>query len=601
MTGKSLFTLLAISLILCSPAVSQETATGSVADDGRSSAQAYEIKLHRPAKVGDKFRLDITARRGKPETAQFFADPLEVPIPELKVQLSADVEVLGTDSVGSITNAAFQFNTFLVSRGGIDQPDSQLPPVTARLRDGKVVLEKNGIPDNFVEPSIQEALSLAIDIIKTTDATPDQLYGTTNPQKIGDSWPINTQLLARELKKLGTFPENAVTGTATVKGETRLNTSALSGGSPTDDVDCLQIGVDVNVDSFAVQIPGFTPKTGHLKLEYLVLMPTHPSLPLLHSLTKVTLDHEAFGTADAAQEPRTIKLRMEEVREVRALLPSGTSGQAAQNTYSADALTGTAETLMKYSFTDDFSDSLDSPGLALRDALRTNDFDTLAAHMLDKEQLKAWAAQTGKPLPDAQAEQILAQRRRVLEMEFDAIVEKLSTAYHISLETLALETYDIQAEDESAAFALGKLRTEFTAGDRTITIASNCRKHEDLWYIDVGLVLEGVTQGFGQFARDDYGSIGVSIKYDSQAQYVRVEAVVNGSPAANADLQVGDIIEAIDGQSVYQASLAAVVTRIKGPLDSEVGLQISRAGEIQEFHIKRALTASALRTQLGRD
>ena len=63
-----------------------------------------------------------------------------------------------------------------------------------------------------------------------------------------------------------------------------------------------------------------------------------------------------------------------------------------------------------------------------------------------------------------------------------------------------------------------------------VTITAGCRKYQETWYIDVGLVLAGVTQGIGENATDDYGSIGVRIKYDPEVQYVRVEAAMGGSP-----------------------------------------------------------------------
>ena len=301
-------------------------------------SEAYEVRLHRPAKVGDKFRLEVTARRGKPaektavETKKdeldlgFLSEALEeltsrnVPMPELKVNLSADVEVLETDSVGSITKAAFQVNTFLVTRAGVDQPDSNLPLVTARLKDGKVVFEKNGIADNLVEPTMQEALGLAIDIIKTGDATPDQLYGTAEPKQVGDSWAINTRLAAQEFGKFGVFPEASLTGVAGVKGKTRVNTEASSGGKPAHKVDCLQIGVDVNIERFALEIPGFTSKEGQVKIRHIVSVPIDPSLPPLGGVTRILLEHKAFGTSDPNGDPYTLMMKMEEVRETRILL-----------------------------------------------------------------------------------------------------------------------------------------------------------------------------------------------------------------------------------------------------------------------------------------
>ena len=333
------------------------------ADVRESSTEAYNIQLHRPAKAGDKFRIEVTARRGKPEkTASEPTDGMlsnrdvheilegvriiDTQMPELKVNLDADVEVVETDATGNITQAALKFNNLFISRDGVNQPDPNLPLIGARLKNGKVVFEKNGLPDNHVERTIQEALSLAIDIIKTGDTTPDELYGTTEEKKVSDTWAINTHAVAKEFGKVGDFPgkpqttnpkinlrgappglgsgasaaSTSITGIATLHGKTRMNTRSSSGGKPEDNVDCLEIGVDLKIDDFSFRMPGFTSKGGWLSVEYLVSAPIHPKLPLLSSIAEITINYEVAGAALPSQEPYRDIREMEIVRETRVFL-----------------------------------------------------------------------------------------------------------------------------------------------------------------------------------------------------------------------------------------------------------------------------------------
>ena len=105
----------------------------------------------------------------------------------------------------------------------------------------------------------------------------------------------------------GVFPEKSLIGTAGVKGKTRVNTKPILSGKPANDNDCLEIVVDLEIDDFALQMPGFTSKAGSVKIKYVALVPVDPTLPVLGSTTKMTLEHEAFGAANPKEKPHILK------------------------------------------------------------------------------------------------------------------------------------------------------------------------------------------------------------------------------------------------------------------------------------------------------
>lgn len=103
--------------------------------------------------------------------------------------------------------------------------------------------------------------------------------------------------------------------------------------------------------------------------------------------------------------------------------------------------------------------------------------------------------------------------------------------------------------------------------------------------------LNGIVGGIGVLldARDAAGS-----KCTTVTDVCRLEivAVLEDDPGAAAGLVVGDVITAVDGQTVEGRGFTAIVTEIAGDETGQVVLTIDRGGSSSEFSIERTeLTA----------
>lgn len=69
---------------------------------------------------------------------------------------------------------------------------------------------------------------------------------------------------------------------------------------------------------------------------------------------------------------------------------------------------------------------------------------------------------------------------------------------------------------------------------------------------------------------------------------LEVVAPIHGSPAEAAGLQAGDVVQAVDGETVNGGTIEDAITRVRGPEGTDVTLTISRDGEVSDLTITRA-------------
>jgi hypothetical protein len=104
------------------------------------------------------------------------------------------------------------------------------------------------------------------------------------------------------------------------------------------------------------------------------------------------------------------------------------------------------------------------------------------------------------------------------------------------------------------------------------------------------VALEGVPNGNGGPPAPAQQFEGVGMVLDpNTAQGALVTSVNEGGPAERAGVQRGDLIVAIEGQSVVGVGLQDIIGRIRGPAGTEVHMTFVRAGQTFELTIRRRL------------
>ncbi len=86
-----------------------------------------------------------------------------------------------------------------------------------------------------------------------------------------------------------------------------------------------------------------------------------------------------------------------------------------------------------------------------------------------------------------------------------------------------------------------------------------------------------------------FGGIGTRVEWDEAFSGVRILEVFSGSPAQAGELQAGDLIQRVDGEDVSELGMAATIIRVRGPVDTKVGLQVQRDGAVFDVVLTRAV------------
>lgn len=232
----------------------------------------YKVLLDRPAKVGQTYSMSASAENHETVTVTL---PGALPHKQenaLKAHLDCAVRVLAVDS-GSGLPSKLECTVKECTRDGKPLLSGGTVFV-AEDKAGKTEITING---ESVDPKTAEALNAVVETHGPGDPSDSEVFGSTQLQSVGSTWPINSEAAARGLAKsdLPVTKEN-------MKGESKLVAVKDENGT-----EALEIQSTINVASISGTMPnGAKIESGSFSGEFNGFFPTDPKLmPLSDSET----------------------------------------------------------------------------------------------------------------------------------------------------------------------------------------------------------------------------------------------------------------------------------------------------------------------------
>lgn len=210
--------------------------------------KTYEIRLHRPVKVGFHYELavmgkrvtTITPKKGKPQQETW------------EYSYSATVYVKAVSERGKPTKEQHEVSSFILTKNGKPTKLPADPIIVGEIKNGKKAFKING---RRAKRGLSQVLRAIIDLDKGSPSA-DELYGTPKQHKVGESWDINKESVMKAFE--GPFKnESLPLEMKNISGKVSLKEAADQDG-----VDKLHILVDMKIANAAPALGRAKPSAG---------------------------------------------------------------------------------------------------------------------------------------------------------------------------------------------------------------------------------------------------------------------------------------------------------------------------------------------------
>ena len=216
---------------------------GAPPPSSQPASRSYPIKLHRPAKAGERYSIKLhwTWSEADPVTSPGGRKEPRTELMTQTVDLSATAQTLAVDGRGFATRTKF----VLTSGGSVGLADGTTQRLDARETliaawNGKKLEVTCG--ERALSREVAAVLGRALPGKKAVGTpTADDVYGTTKRQRVGWEWDVNRRGAVASFRRLGIeIPEREL------EGEGRLLAVEKVNGEP-----CVKVGATFRADGFA--------------------------------------------------------------------------------------------------------------------------------------------------------------------------------------------------------------------------------------------------------------------------------------------------------------------------------------------------------------
>jgi len=216
-------------------------------------SQEYEIKFTRPSKAGDVSREISTGTSTQQSTVFSAGQVIKSANLITEIELESDNTVVETDKEGRPIRESLLVRICKVKIDGQEStPFAAGTVINASVKDGKVVFDVDNKP---VDDRLSAALSL-VESLYTGGIGDDEVFGTSDRKKIGDSWKIRPEAIPADMAR-----HEIKVDKDKIDGSVRVEKLEKSG-----DADCLFISAEMSVKDIVPKLPE------NLKVESSVMM-----------------------------------------------------------------------------------------------------------------------------------------------------------------------------------------------------------------------------------------------------------------------------------------------------------------------------------------
>lgn len=247
-------------------ATSAETTGGA-----RGDADLHEIQLSRPSAPGDTYRMHTVHTRSTQQVVTVSGQVVQRQDEEQVLDLTARVQVREVNARGAAMLRDYEVERLVVRDASGER---ELLPAGSVIRVTRVPRGEGEGSIELVGGELSEADTELLDMIFSTSISPvgdDGVFGTDQPRRVGERWPIDAAVAARDLNKMPELEvaEDQVSGHTTLEAIEEVN-----------GVECQRIRAELRAEGFAMSgMPeGSTVEHADMTARMSGAFPTDPSL-----------------------------------------------------------------------------------------------------------------------------------------------------------------------------------------------------------------------------------------------------------------------------------------------------------------------------------
>ncbi len=247
----------------------------------------YEIRITRPFQAGSRYELKGTASISKILTVHVGENVVRDDKSVHSATLDGTIVVLQIDDQGRPNKVKLLVSKFTIREKGSTE--------TKGLPDGSVIVAQStdnktrfSIDNKPVSNDIAEMLALFISI-PSTPTTDDDIFGTENRKKVGDSWEVDRTRTAQDFTQRGLkIDAESISGRTTL-----VRTVSV------EDTNCLLLSAKVTVDKAGLPLPpGFVAEKSTISATFEGTFPVDISIPCLSEKKSLESEVLAKGRPD---------------------------------------------------------------------------------------------------------------------------------------------------------------------------------------------------------------------------------------------------------------------------------------------------------------